>query len=212
MNSHVLAIVLQFLKHLSFIFILNVILSFIIVILLRKRLDNILKYQEIKTEDEEDIFFEELDKTLSIFKVLIILSSIFIFIFSLFKVFSWIEAALPSMINFFLYFVVLCVCSFTHLFVYRFGLKEQINQLKILVDMIEKSGTVDVDVDDLVFAIENNNVQLETFLNYFLSISIFYISIHPINNNELTVIPILIAQAVFVIKLSENYLIRIFSE
>lgn len=212
MNSHVLAIVLQFLKHLSFIFILNVILSFIIVIFLRKRLDNILKYQEIKTEDEEDIFFEELDKTLSIFKVLIILSSIFIFIFSLFKVFSWIEAALPSMINFFLYFVVLCVCSFTHLFVYRFGLKEQINQLKILVDMIEKSGTVDVDVDDLVFAIENNNVQLETFLNYFLSISIFYISIHPINNNELTVIPILIAQAVFVIKLSENYLIRIFSE
>lgn len=212
MNSHVLAIVLQFLKHLSFIFILNVILSFIIVILLRKRLDNILKYQEIKTEDEEDIFFEELDKTLSIFKVLIILSSIFIFIFSLFKVFSWIEAALPSMINFFLYFVVLCVCSFIHLFVYRIGLKEQINQLKILVDKLEKSGTVDVDVDDLVFAIENNNVQLETFLNYFLSISIFYISIHPINNNELTVIPILIAQAVFVIKLSENYLIRIFSE
>lgn len=212
MNKHTFTIILQFFEHLSFIFILNIVLSFLIVFFLRKRLNVILSKQSLSSEDDEDFLYDSLDKTLTIFKIMIIASSVFIFIFSLFRVFSWIESTLPSLLNFFLYFVVLCVCSFTHLLVYRYGLKSQISQLKTLVDKIHDEGKIDMDEDDLVYVIESNNVQLESFLNYFLSISIFYLSIHPIRNNELTVIPILIAQSAFVIKMSENYLVKTFAD
>ena len=212
MNKHTMIIVLQFFEHLSFIFILNIIFSFFIVFLMKGRLQSILSNRKNKDYFKDDSLFEDLDKSLTIFKMMIILSSIFIFIFSLFRVFSWIESALPSLLNFFLYFVVLCVCSFTHLFVYRYGLNSQIIKLRNLIKEVKLDAEPDIDEDDIIYSIESNNIQLETFLNYFLSISIFYTSLHPIDGQGVIVIPILIAQSVFIIKFSENYLVRVFSE
>ncbi len=192
-------VIVDFVLHLSFFMILNVAFALIIAFIMKRRLEIILSNQQ----DNDHELFEEIDHSLTVFKVLIILASILIFVFSLFSVFSWIEEMLPSLLNFFLYFLVLCICSGTHFLIYYVTLNKKIKQIAVILD--EKD-------DRIVYAIEKNNIQLETFLNYCLAISIFYTSLHPILSEGLLSIPILIAQSVFIIKFCENYLIRIFSE
>lgn len=212
MSASIFKVIIQFLEHLSFIVILNIGFSFLIVLIMKRFLNNIINNKKNKDYFQDDSVLDDIDKSLTVFKIMIILSSILIFIFSLFRVFSWIEEILPSLLNFFLYFLVLCVCSLTHLLMYRFGLNAQIVKINDLLERTQSKRKVDLDEDDIVYTIESNNIQLETFLNYFLSISIFYTSLHPIDSEGMLVIPILIAQSVFIIKISENYLIKVFTE